>query len=84
MFGKRIVDFGNHFKGRLEQDLLNGALDYVKFNEETLSLDILCDHLSEYDIIISQKEYDEVSSLIKDMGLDESESPYKYLKALIK
>ena len=84
MFGKRIIDFGCHFDNRLEKYLLHGALDYVDFNEETLALEILCEHLSEYDILITQKEYDELCALLKDMDLDEHGSPYKYLKNQVK
>ena len=80
MFGQRIIDFGRHFENRLDKDLLDGALDYVNFNEETLALEILCDHLSEYAIQFTQKEYCELCVLLKDMGLDELECPYKYLK----
>lgn len=84
MFGEKIINFGNHFIGRLEKSYLDGALDYVNHNEEPLAVDTLCEHLVEYNISITQVEYEEGINLINEMGLSELEPPYKYLKELIK
>ncbi|NPE57474.1 MafI family immunity protein [Dickeya dadantii] len=83
MFAERIISFGRKLNGKLDQGLLDGALDYIKFNEEPLALEILCDHICEYDINVSQAEYDEVIELAKDMGFDINDTPYKHMKNLI-
>ncbi|HFU5868626.1 TPA: MafI family immunity protein, partial [Yersinia enterocolitica] len=83
MFADRIISFGHKLEGKLDQGLLEGALDYIKFNEEPLAFEILCDHICEYDVNLSHAEYDEVMVLAKDMGVDVSEAPYKYMKELI-
>lgn len=83
MFADRIMSFGHKLDGKLDQGLLDGALDYIKFNEEPLAFEILCDHICEYDVMLSQSEYDEVIALAKDMGFDVNGSPYKHMKKLI-
>ena len=45
MFADRIVKFGERFQGRLDSTLLQGALDYVGYSEESLAFEILCDHI---------------------------------------
>lgn len=53
MYADRIVKFGERFQGRLESTLLQGALDYVGYNEESLAFEVLCDHICEYDVSIT-------------------------------
>ena len=83
MFPNRIREFGKAFEGRLESFLLEGALDYINFNEEPLAFEILCEHICEYDVQLSQTEYDEAIALAKHMGLDVLDVPYKHLTSLI-
>lgn len=83
MFGKKITQLGKCLEDRLDLDLISGALDYIKHNEEPLAFEILCDHISEYDIAITSEEYEEISNLTKDMSLDINEAPFKYLKQLV-
>ncbi len=33
MFADRIIKFGRRFEGRLDSELIQGALDYVAYNE---------------------------------------------------
>lgn len=83
MFADRIISFGRQLDGKLDQGLLDGALDYIKFNEEPLAFEILCDHICEYDVALSQSEYEEVITLAKDMGFNVNDGPYKHMKNLI-
>lgn len=82
MFADRIIRFGKKFEGRLNSDLLQGALDYVAYSEEKLAFEILCDHICEYDISITDEEYREAVLLILDMGLDLDDGPFKHLLGL--
>lgn len=84
MFADRIIKFGRKFEGRLDSDLLQGALDYVAYNEESLAFEVLCDHICEYDISITDEEYNEAVQLILDIGLDLDEGPFKHLLGLKK
>jgi len=83
MFSDRITNFGHKLDGMLDQELLKGALDYINFNEEPLALEILCDHICEYDVTLNQADYDEVIALAKEMGLDVNDAPYKHMKRLV-
>ncbi|MEE5092984.1 MafI family immunity protein [Pseudomonas alliivorans] len=82
MFANRIIIFGIKFEGRLKSDLLQGVLDYVAYNEESLAFEILCDHICEYDISITDEEYIEAVLLVLDMRLDLDEGPFKHLLGL--
>ncbi|MBP0942419.1 MafI family immunity protein [Pseudomonas alliivorans] len=82
MFANRIIIFGVKFEGRLNSDLLQGVLDYVAYNEESLAFEILCDHICEYDISITDEEYIEAVLLVLDMRLDLDEGPFKHLLGL--
>lgn len=62
--------------------LLQGALDYVKYNEESLAFEILCDHICEYDVSITDEEYCEAIKLALNMGFDLAAAPFKHLKQL--
>lgn len=82
MYADRILKFGERFQGRLDSILLQGALDYVGHNEESLAFEILCDHICEYDVSIDDEEYDEAVKLALDMGFSLGEGPFKHLKSL--
>lgn len=84
MFADRIIKFGRKFEGRLNSDFLQGALDYVAYSEESLAFEILCDHICEYDISITDEEYREAVLLVLDMGLDLDAGPFKHLLGLKK
>ncbi len=84
MYSERILVFGVKLKGRLDTLFLEGALDYVKHHEENLALEILCDHICEYDVFLSGEEFYEVRLLIVDMGLDMSTAPFKYLEGMVR
>ncbi len=82
MYADRIVKFGERFQRRLEPALLQGALDYVGYGEESLAFEILCDHICEYDVSINDEEYAEAIQLALDMGFSLEEGPFKHLKGL--
>ncbi|MEM6162719.1 MafI family immunity protein [Erwinia sp. P6884] len=83
MFGNRITQLGKNLEDRLEPSLIEGALDYIQYNEEPLAFEILCDHISEYDTAITSDEYEKIANLAKEMNLDINEAPFKYLKQLV-
>ncbi len=80
MYADRIINFGEKFRDRLEASLLNAAFAYVCHNEEMLLLEILCDHLVEYNCPISSEEYRELESLTDEMGICMDGPPFKYLR----
>jgi hypothetical protein len=82
MYAERILKFGRKFDGRIDATLLQGALDYISYNEESLAFEVLCDHICEYDVIITDEEYNEAVDLARDMGFDLGEGPFKHLPGL--
>ncbi|AVU75927.1 MafI family immunity protein [Pseudomonas sp. FP1154] len=84
MYSQRILKLGAKFEGRLEAVFLAGALDYVKYNEESLALEIFCEHICEYDVALSVDEFKEIQELALDMGFELGNAPFKYLQALTK
>lgn len=83
MFGNRITHLGEDLEDRLESALIEGALDYIQYDEELLAFEILCDHISEYNVAITSAEYEKIANLIKEMNLDINEAPFRYLKKLV-
>ncbi|GLS05442.1 hypothetical protein GCM10007860_25950 [Chitiniphilus shinanonensis] len=83
MLEERIFNFGEKFKGRLDSLILDGALDYMNHNEVPLAFEILCDHICEYEISLSEIEYLEAMDLARDMNFDVTLGPYKHLKNLV-
>lgn len=84
MYSQRILKLGAKFEGRLESVFLDGALDYVKYNEERLALEILCEHICEYDVALRVDEFKEIHELALNMRFEFGSAPFKYLQALIK
>lgn len=82
MYADRIFTFWKKFRGRLELTLLQGALDYVTYNEEGLAFEILCDYICDNNIKISDSEYEYAMTLAVDMGFDISSPPFKHLSSL--
>lgn len=83
MYADRIIRFAKRFEERLAPTLLQGALDYVGYNEEKLAFEILCDHICEYDVPITREEYSEFSQLAVDMGFCLGDGPFRHLKSLM-
>jgi len=84
MLERRTLEFGSKFRGRLDDLWLETSLDYINYGEWGLALDFLCGYLWDYDVAISEKEFDEAISLALDMGFNPNETPFKQLKNLIK
>lgn len=82
MYYDRILKFGERFRERLSPVLVQGALDYVEFGGEGLAFEILCDHLCELDVSITEDEYHEAVKLALDMGFGLDVGPFMHLKHL--
>ncbi|KPL48808.1 hypothetical protein XAXN_11360 [Xanthomonas axonopodis] len=82
MINQRIYDFGRKFSGRLENSVIDGALNYIDYGESALAFEILCDHLLEHDVVLDSKEYDEIMELISHLGLDPERPPFIHLADL--
>lgn len=79
----KIVFFGDLFKGRLDNEILQDAIEYVGHGERGLAFETICDHLSEYDVPISQSEYDLAINICNDLKMDVNDISLKHLRKLI-
>jgi len=52
-----LITLGSSLKGRLPNDVVDSALDYISYNEFGLTFEILCDYIDEFNIQITQYEY---------------------------
>ena len=79
----KVKNFGNLFTSRLDNELLQYAISYVDYGETNLAFEIICDHLSEYDVKIYQTEYDLAITLCNELGMDINDISLRHLKELI-
>ncbi|GAA8963940.1 hypothetical protein HpSP79_02540 [Helicobacter pylori] len=52
-----LITLGSSLKGRLPNDMVDFALDYINYNEFGLAFETLCDYIDEFNIQITQYEY---------------------------
>ena len=63
--------------------MLQDAVGYVGHGERGLAFETICDHLSEYEVPISQSEYDLAINIWNDLKMDVNDISLKYLRKLI-
>ena len=80
---KKITYFGGLFKERLDDEMLQDAIGYVGHGERGLAFETICDHLSEYEVPISQTEYDLAVTICNDLKMDVNDVSLKHLRELI-
>ncbi|ELY6247594.1 MafI family immunity protein [Cronobacter universalis] len=60
--------------------MLQNAISYVDHNERGLAFEKICDHLSEYGIPITEKEYCIAISLCNHLKMDINDVNIVYMK----
>lgn len=63
--------------------MLQDAVGYVGHGERGLAFETICDHLSEYEVPISQSEYDLAINICNDLKMDVNDISFKHLRKLI-
>ena len=71
----------NLFEGRLSNNLLCFAAEYIDHGEYCLALETLCDYLCEEDVVLSRAEYQELLRLGAGVGANPDAGRFKYLQA---
>ena len=79
----KIKEFGELFKNRLDNDLLQDAIYYVDCNERGVAFETICDHISEYEMPITKKEYDIAISICNELEMDTNDISIKHMSDLI-
>lgn len=79
----RIYRVGQLLKGRLGDDLVEAALEYVQHREPVLAIETLCDSLIDRDVGISIDEFEEMFDIAAGLGVTEGVNRYKYVKDVL-
>lgn len=77
----RIRAVGERFVGRLDQAVLDDALEYLDHAEAGPAVEILCAQLHEYGVALSHEELQHLRGLLTMFGRDEE---YAYLAELVR
>ncbi|EOZ3197906.1 MafI family immunity protein [Yersinia enterocolitica] len=80
---EKIKYFGSLFKNRLDNELLQDAINYVDHGERRLAFETVCDYLSEYEVPINKAEYDLAIFICNGLKIDADDISLRHLKALI-
>lgn len=80
---EKIIKFGWLFKDRLENGMLEDAINYVGHGERGLAFETICDHLSEFEINITQEEYNLAMDLSRRLDLNVDDISLNHLKELV-
>jgi len=80
----KVKALGETFRGRLSDDLLDAALQYVDFNECGIALETIGDYICETDLPISEEEYEGLLAMAQELGLDRNAGRYRYMKTLVR
>lgn len=80
---QKVIKLGELFKGRLDADLVNFAIDYVKHGESVLALETLCDYLCENETPITPSESDEILTINSAFGSPLDARVIAYLDSLV-
>ena len=81
---KKIKDFGGLFRDRLDNELLQDAINYVDYDERGLAFETICDHLSEYEVSINKDEYDLAIKICNELKMDQNNISLQHLKELVR
>lgn len=81
---EKLRNLGVLFTDRLDNALIEDALAYIDFDEVGLAFETLCDHLADFNVPISQQEYEQLIEMSETLGYDSTDGRYTHLKKLIR
>ncbi len=80
---KQVAAFGEKFRGRYDDDLLDDALVYVKEGELGLALDVICGQICDFGVQITELEYFEAKRLLDILDVEYRDLDLEYMNKLI-
>lgn len=66
----RIKMLGEGLKDRIDASIIDFDLEYIDHSESILAFETLCDHITDYDVVITQDEYNQVINITNELNLD--------------
>ncbi|EEG86311.1 MULTISPECIES: MafI family immunity protein [Proteus] len=73
-----IRRLGENLKGRLAPDIVDFDLEYIDHSESILAFETLCDHIADYDVVITSDEYKQIIGIVNKLNL-ELDDRYLYI-----
>lgn len=74
----KISRLGEGLKDRLDPSIIDYDLEYIDNAEIVLAFETLCDHIADYDVKITQDEYEQIVNIVNELKLDLNER-YQYI-----
>lgn len=75
---EQIKAFGEGLKDRIDPSIIDYDLEYIDYSENILAFETLCDHIADYDVLITKDEYNLVIDIATKLCL-EINSRYLYI-----
>ncbi|ELQ5994640.1 MafI family immunity protein [Cronobacter dublinensis] len=66
----RIKILGEGLKDRIDASIIDFDLEYIDHSESILAFETLCDHIADYDVVITKDEYNQVINIANELNLD--------------
>ncbi|EPJ5854105.1 MafI family immunity protein [Klebsiella aerogenes] len=74
----RIRMLGEGLKDRIDASIIDFDLEYIDHSESILAFETLCDHIADYDVVITKDEYNQVINIANELSL-EIDNRYLYI-----
>ncbi|UNH31386.1 MafI family immunity protein [Moellerella wisconsensis] len=75
---QEIRRLGENLKGHLAPDIVDFDLEYIDYSKSILASETLCDHIADYDVVITSDEYKQIVNIVNKLNL-ELDDRYLYI-----
>lgn len=65
----KIRALGEGLKDRIDTSIIDFDLEYIKHSENVLAFETLCDHIADYDVVITKDEYNQIINIANELNL---------------
>ena len=66
----RIKILGEGLKDRIDASIIDFDLKYIDHSESILAFETLCDHIADYNVVITKDEYNQIINIANELNLD--------------
>ena len=74
----KIIMLGEGLKDRIDASIIDFDLEYIGHSESILAFETLCDHIADYDVVITRDEYNQIINIANELNL-EIDNRYLYI-----
>lgn len=65
----KIRALGEGLKDRIDASIIDFDLEYIEHSENVLAFEMLCDHIADYDAVITKDEYNQIINIVNELNL---------------